>query len=171
MIVHINGVFSHQAVAPLDANHSFWDSSYFDLCNSHIATAVTLFQAPSRNSFAPRPGDLAKAGRTPGREPGDEVIAGKIGDCTKPAQTAGRKRPEKCAGWGVRDETALSMPNMVRLKAMGQPWEGDVTGADQQRLARWGEQWGFAMICVPEHHIIPRAHVEPSGAHAVPDQA
>jgi probable F420-dependent oxidoreductase len=60
---------------------------------------------------------------------------------------------------------SFSMPNMVRLKAMGQPWEQGVTGADQQRLARWAEQLGFEMISVPEHHIIPREHVDLSGAH------
>jgi len=60
---------------------------------------------------------------------------------------------------------SFSMPNMVRLKAMGQPWERDITGADQQRLARLAETLGFEMISVPEHHIIPRNHVELSGAH------
>jgi probable F420-dependent oxidoreductase len=60
---------------------------------------------------------------------------------------------------------SFSMPNMVRLKAMAQPWERDVTGADQQQLAQWAEKLGFEMICVSEHHIIPKAHVELSGAH------
>jgi probable F420-dependent oxidoreductase len=60
---------------------------------------------------------------------------------------------------------SFSMPNMVRLKAMGQPWEREVTGADQQALAQWAEQLGFEMISVPEHHIIPSNHVELSGAH------
>ena len=62
-------------------------------------------------------------------------------------------------------EKSFSMPNMVRLKAMAQPWEREVTGADLQRLAQWAETLGFEMICVPEHHIIPRSHVELSGAH------
>jgi probable F420-dependent oxidoreductase len=60
---------------------------------------------------------------------------------------------------------SFTMPNMVRLKAMAQPWEREVTGADQQRLAQWAEKLGFEMICVSEHHIIPQAHVELSGAH------
>ena len=60
---------------------------------------------------------------------------------------------------------SFSMPNMVQLKAMQQPWEADVAGADQQRLARLAEALGFEMICVPEHHIIPRNHVDLSGAH------
>jgi probable F420-dependent oxidoreductase len=40
-----------------------------------------------------------------------------------------------------------------------------VTGADQTRLAKWAEKLGYAMISVPEHHIIPKAHVELSGPH------
>lgn len=60
---------------------------------------------------------------------------------------------------------SFAMPNMVRLKAMGQPWEAAATGADQQKLARWAEKLGFHMICVPEHHVIPKPHVDLSGAH------
>lgn len=59
----------------------------------------------------------------------------------------------------------FAMPHMVRLKAMLQPWEAAVTGADQTRLAKWAEKLGYAMIAVPEHHIIPRDHVELSGPH------
>ena len=59
----------------------------------------------------------------------------------------------------------FAMPHMVRLKATCQPWEAAVTGADQTRLARWAEKLGFAQISVPEHHIIPRSHVELSGPH------
>jgi probable F420-dependent oxidoreductase len=58
------------------------------------------------------------------------------------------------------------MPNLVRLKALHhQPWELEVTGADQARLARWAEQLGFAMISAPEHFVIPTDHVELSGSH------
>ncbi|PEQ11518.1 LLM class F420-dependent oxidoreductase [Novosphingobium sp. PC22D] len=59
----------------------------------------------------------------------------------------------------------FAMPHMLRLKAMTQPWEAAVTGADQTRLAKWAEQLGYGMIAVPEHHIIPRHHVELSGPH------
>lgn len=59
----------------------------------------------------------------------------------------------------------FSMPHMARLKATAQPWEAAVTGADQTRLAKWAEKLGYAMISVPEHHIIPREHVELSGPH------
>jgi probable F420-dependent oxidoreductase len=57
------------------------------------------------------------------------------------------------------------MPHLLRLKATCQPWEAAVTGADQTRLAKWAEKLGYAMISVPEHHIIPKAHVELSGPH------
>jgi probable F420-dependent oxidoreductase len=54
---------------------------------------------------------------------------------------------------------------MLRLKATLQPWEAAVTGADQTRLAKWADRLGYAMIAVPEHHIVPRDHVEASGPH------
>lgn len=61
---------------------------------------------------------------------------------------------------------AFGMPHMVRLKAMGRSaWEAAVTGRDQTALAKWAEKLGYAMIAVPEHHVIPRSHVELSGAH------
>jgi probable F420-dependent oxidoreductase len=59
----------------------------------------------------------------------------------------------------------FAMPHMLRLKATLQPWEAKVTGADQARLARWADRLGYAQISVPEHHIIPRSHVELSGPH------
>lgn len=58
----------------------------------------------------------------------------------------------------------FAIPNLIRLKATHQPWEAEVTGADQARLARWGEQLGYASINVPEHFVIPTEHVELSGA-------
>jgi probable F420-dependent oxidoreductase len=60
---------------------------------------------------------------------------------------------------------AFAMPHMVELKAMVQPWEKSVTGADQTRLAKRADELGYDMIAVPEHHIIPNAHVELSGPH------
>lgn len=60
-------------------------------------------------------------------------------------------------------ELAFSMPHMLEIKAMMQPWEMQVTGADQTRLVKWAEKLGFGMVTVPEHHIIPRHHVELSG--------
>jgi probable F420-dependent oxidoreductase len=60
---------------------------------------------------------------------------------------------------------AFPMPHMARLKATCQPWEAAVTGREQTALAKWAEQLGYAMICVPEHHIIPSQHIELSGPH------
>jgi probable F420-dependent oxidoreductase len=62
-------------------------------------------------------------------------------------------------------QLGFAMPHMLRLKATCQPWEAQVTGADQTKMARWAEQLGYAMISIPEHHIIPNSHVELSGPH------
>ena len=60
---------------------------------------------------------------------------------------------------------AFPMPHMLRLKATAQLWEASVDGAQQTRLAKKAEVLGYDMIAVPEHHIIPREHVELSGPH------
>ncbi|RAV02234.1 TIGR03619 family F420-dependent LLM class oxidoreductase [Mycolicibacter senuensis] len=59
----------------------------------------------------------------------------------------------------------FNLPHMLRLKAMMQPWEADVTGADQTRMAKCADEWGYDMIAVPEHFVIPSEHVELSGPH------
>ena len=60
---------------------------------------------------------------------------------------------------------AFPMPHMLRLKATAQPWEAGVDGAQQTMLAKKAEGLGYDMIAVPEHHIIPREHVDLSGPH------
>ena len=60
---------------------------------------------------------------------------------------------------------AFAMPHLIRLKAMTQPWEASVTGADQTRLARRADEMGYDMLSSPEHFIIPNEHVELSGPH------
>lgn len=57
------------------------------------------------------------------------------------------------------------LPHMVRLKAMTQPWEATVTGADQTRMMKRAEALGYDMIAVPEHFVIPADNVELSGPH------
>ena len=57
------------------------------------------------------------------------------------------------------------LPHMVDIKALTQPWERSVTGADQTRLLKRGEELGYDMISVPEHFIIPNEHLELSGCH------
>ncbi|OBF12925.1 TIGR03619 family F420-dependent LLM class oxidoreductase [Mycobacterium sp. ACS4331] len=59
----------------------------------------------------------------------------------------------------------FALPHMLRLPAMMQPWEGEVTGADQTRMARRADELGYDMIAVPEHFVIPSEHVELSGPH------
>ena len=62
-------------------------------------------------------------------------------------------------------QLVFNRPPMLRLKAMSQPWEGSVTGADQTRMAKCADAWGYDMIAVPEHFVIPVDHVELSGPH------
>lgn len=58
---------------------------------------------------------------------------------------------------------AFSMPHQLRLKAMTQPWELEVSGPDQLRLLKHAEKLGFEMVSVPEHHVMPAEHLELSG--------
>jgi probable F420-dependent oxidoreductase len=60
---------------------------------------------------------------------------------------------------------AFAMPNTVRVKALAQPWEVRVTGWDQTVMAQRAEELGYDMIAIPEHFIVPTAHVELSGPH------
>jgi probable F420-dependent oxidoreductase len=60
---------------------------------------------------------------------------------------------------------SFPLPHVLRLKAMMQPWEAGVTGADQTRMVKRAEQLGYDMIGIPEHLVIPREHVELSGPH------
>jgi probable F420-dependent oxidoreductase len=57
------------------------------------------------------------------------------------------------------------MPHTTEIKHIIQPWEKAVAGPDQARLAKRAEEMGYDMIRVPEHLVIPREHVELSGAH------
>jgi probable F420-dependent oxidoreductase len=60
---------------------------------------------------------------------------------------------------------AFPMPHLLELKAMTQPWELAVGGPEQARMARRAEALGYDMIAVSEHFLIPKAHLELSGAH------
>lgn len=59
----------------------------------------------------------------------------------------------------------FAMPHITELKATIQPWELAVAGPDIAALARWAEGLGYHSISMPEHHVVPRAHVELSGEH------
>jgi probable F420-dependent oxidoreductase len=60
---------------------------------------------------------------------------------------------------------AFALPNTVRVKALTQPWELNVTGADQTLMVKRAEELGYDMIPIPEHFIVPNSHVELSGPH------
>jgi probable F420-dependent oxidoreductase len=60
---------------------------------------------------------------------------------------------------------SLTMPNTARVKALTQPFEVDVTGADQIRVARRAEELGYDIIPFPEHFVVPTSHVELTGPH------
>jgi hypothetical protein len=57
------------------------------------------------------------------------------------------------------------MPHLMELKALTQPWEFGVTGADQTVMARRADELGYDMLSIPEHFVVPRSHVELSGPH------
>jgi len=60
---------------------------------------------------------------------------------------------------------SLTMPNTARVMALSQPFESDVTGADQIMVARRAEELGYDMIPIPEHFVVSNSHVELSGPH------
>lgn len=60
---------------------------------------------------------------------------------------------------------SFPMPHLTELLATVQPWELAVGGKDVTRLAKWAERLGYHSIAVPEHHIVPKAHVPLSGPH------
>ena len=60
---------------------------------------------------------------------------------------------------------SFPLPHTTRLKALGQSWEGGITGSAQRRLAQRAEALGFDMISVPEHFLVPLTHVDLSGPH------
>jgi probable F420-dependent oxidoreductase len=60
---------------------------------------------------------------------------------------------------------AFAMPHLIRLKGRTQPWELAVGGAEITRLAKMADDWGYDMLSVPEHFLIPNNHVELSGPH------
>src|SRR5262249_14384218 len=59
----------------------------------------------------------------------------------------------------------LAMPNTARVMALSQPFEVNVTGADQIAVARRAEELGYDVIPIPEHFVVPNSHVELSGPH------
>jgi len=60
---------------------------------------------------------------------------------------------------------SFPLANALRVKALTQPFELNVTGADQTVAAQRAEELGYDMIGIPEHFIVPHSHVELSGPH------
>jgi probable F420-dependent oxidoreductase len=57
------------------------------------------------------------------------------------------------------------LPNCMRVAALTQPWEHDLTGRDIASVAQRAEQLGYSMVFLPEHFFTPTSHVEFSGNH------
>ncbi len=61
----------------------------------------------------------------------------------------------------------LSIPNNHRVRALYQPWQDSVGGAEIAEIAVLADRLGFARLTVGEHYAIPADHVAASGAHFV----
>jgi probable F420-dependent oxidoreductase len=59
----------------------------------------------------------------------------------------------------------FSPPHQIEVKAVSQPWELAVDGRAQTRAVKRAEAMGYDVIAVSEHFLIPKEHVELSGAH------
>lgn len=57
------------------------------------------------------------------------------------------------------------MSHLIRLKERTQSWETAVLGNEMTRVAKLADEWGYDMLSVPEHFIIPKDHVDLSGPH------
>jgi probable F420-dependent oxidoreductase len=71
-------------------------------------------------------------------------------------------------------QLVFGIPNQLQLRGLTKPWEAAVTGADQTRLAQWADTLGYAMISVPEHHVMPVAQMDRTAPHhfsAIPAMA
>jgi len=60
---------------------------------------------------------------------------------------------------------AFSMPHLIRLAGRTQPWELEVLGPQMTRLAKLADGWGYDMLSVPEHFVMPKSHIALSGPH------
>jgi alkanesulfonate monooxygenase SsuD/methylene tetrahydromethanopterin reductase-like flavin-dependent oxidoreductase (luciferase family) len=60
---------------------------------------------------------------------------------------------------------SFTLPNTARVKALAQPFEVDVTGADQVTVAKRADELGYDIVPIPEHFVVPNTHVELSGPH------
>jgi probable F420-dependent oxidoreductase len=59
----------------------------------------------------------------------------------------------------------VNLPNCMHVAALTQPWEHDLSGRNIAAVAQRAEELGYSMVCLPEHFLIPKHHVELSGDH------
>lgn len=60
-------------------------------------------------------------------------------------------------------QLAFTMPHLMEVAALAARWELSITGSEQQQLAKFADDLGYAMIAVPEHFVIPKEHKDLSG--------
>ena len=60
---------------------------------------------------------------------------------------------------------SLTVPNNNKVTALRQPWQEEVGGAQIGEVAALADRLGFSRLTVGEHFLMPKDHVELSGAH------
>jgi len=60
---------------------------------------------------------------------------------------------------------AVNLPNCMRIAAITQPWEEELSGRGIAEVAQSAERLGYSMVFLPEHIVTPRSHLELSGNH------
>lgn len=59
----------------------------------------------------------------------------------------------------------FSLPNNQQVAAITQPWMTSLGGPELARIVREAGEMGYHKVTVGEHFVIPREHVDQSGAH------
>jgi probable F420-dependent oxidoreductase len=62
---------------------------------------------------------------------------------------------------------SLTIPNNHKVRTLLQPWQEDLGGDQIGEVAALADRLGFSRLTVGEHFLMPRDHVELSGAHYV----
>lgn len=62
---------------------------------------------------------------------------------------------------------SLTVPNNHRVRTLLQPWQDEVGGRQIGQVAALADRLGFSRLTVGEHFLMPKDHVEVSGAHYV----
>lgn len=59
----------------------------------------------------------------------------------------------------------FAVPNCMRVAAMSQPWEADMTTAQMLETVKLADDLGFYAAMLGEHFIVPNEHIPLSGDH------